>query len=368
MTIRHSPRTVIAASLTLLFMVIIALLLLRLQLPEPGFRLAADPAGGLRVQAVAAHGPNADSLREGDRITAFVTPSGRIAADETLMLEEPDVLPDTPAYMSFLADQQHLHAALSAGSLEAVLADGRQLPLRAEAAGWADLPFLFWMQLCIGFAGVLTTIVVWSVARPDISTRLYVLTGIGVGVSALSAAVYSTRMLGMPADWIRALSIANHFGALLFTAALSSLLYVYPRRLGRHRPVLTFCFTAAGLCWLLDSLQVAGFIFNHFGVLAIFALSFVFAFRQWRQTRDYPADRAALRWFLMTIYLGTGLFAGLIIIPAGLGLPLVIPQSFMFAAFLIMFWGLSLGVARYRLFKLESWWRSIWAWLLSGLA
>jgi len=368
MIIRHSPRRVIAASLALLFAVITAMLLLRLQLHDTGMTLTPDPAGGLQVSSMARHGPNAGVVREGDRITAFLTPSGRITADETVVLEEPDVLPDTPAYMAFLADQQRLHSALSAGQLQAEMADGRLLPVQAEPPVWNTLPFLFWMQLFIGFAGVLTTIVVWSVARPDISTRLYVLTGLGVGLSALSAAVYSTRGLGMPADWIRALSIVNHLGALLFTAALSSLLYVYPRRLGDYRPVLAFCFAAAGVCWLLDSLQVAGFIFNHFGVLSIFSLSFVFAFRQWRQTRDYPADRAALRWFLMTIYLGTGLFAGLIIIPAGLGLPLVIPQSFMFAAFLIMFWGLSLGVARYRLFKLESWWRSIWAWLLSGLA
>ena len=85
--------------------------------------------------------------------------------------------------------------------------------------------------------------------------------------------------------------------------------------------VVAACFTASMTFWLLDSFQINGFFFNHLGILLIFSLSFVFAFMQWRQTRDYPADRAALRWFLMTIYLGTGLFAGLIIIPAAIGLP-----------------------------------------------
>lgn len=368
MTARHSPRTVIVASLALLFAALAAMLMLRLQLYDPGLSLVADEAGGIRVQAVDRHSVNAGTIARGDRMVAFHTPDGVVAAQDLLLIEEPDVLPNTQAYMGFLSDQQRLHSALAAGRLQAELADGRRLPLLGELPTWNTLPFLFWMQLFIGFAGVLTTIVVWSVARPDISTRLYVITGIGVSLAALTAAVYSTRDLGMPAGWIRGLSIFNHLGAQVFTAALASLLFVYPRRLGRHQPVVAACFTASMTFWLLDSFQINGFFFNHLGILLIFSLSFVFAFMQWRQTRDYPADRAALRWFLMTIYLGTGLFAGLIIIPAAIGLPFVIPQSFMFAAFLIMFWGLSLGVARYRLFKLESWWRSIWAWLLSGLA
>jgi signal transduction histidine kinase len=40
----------------------------------------------------------------------------------------------------------------------------------------------------------------------------------------------------------------------------------------------------------------------------------------------------------------------------------------MFGAFLIMYWGLALGVVRYRLFRLEEWWYSIWSWFLSGVA
>ncbi|PQA28171.1 hypothetical protein, partial [Amnimonas aquatica] len=132
MTARHSPRTVIVASLALLFAALAAMLMLRLQLYDPGLSLVADEAGGIRVQAVDRHSVNAGTIARGDRMVAFHTPDGVVAAQDLLLIEEPDVLPDTQAYMGFLSDQQRLHSALAAGRLQAELADGRRLPLLGE--------------------------------------------------------------------------------------------------------------------------------------------------------------------------------------------------------------------------------------------
>src|SRR5690606_8367132 len=43
-------------------------------------------------------------------------------------------------------------------------------------------------------------------------------------------------------------------------------------------------------------------------------------------------------------------------------------QALLFPTFLLMYTGLALGVIRYRLFQLERWWFSIWAWFLGGVA
>src|SRR5690606_15759686 len=97
------------------------------------------------------------------------------------------------------------------------------------------------------------------------------------------------------------------------------------------------------------------------------SLSFIFAFIQWRRTRTNPIDRAALRWFLLSIYLATGLFAAVIILPAALHVPQPASQGVMFGAFLLMYWGLALGIVHYRLFSLDQWWHAIMAWFLGGV-
>ena len=94
----------------------------------------------------------------------------------------------------------------------------------------------------------------------------------------------------------------------------------------------------------------------------------VFAATQWFYTRHKPVERAALLWFLLAIFLGTGLFAGFQLIPAALGMDLLIPQSVLFAVFLLMYAGIALGLLRYRLFDIDRWWFEIWSWLLGGIA
>lgn len=364
-----SSRSTIAFASLLTLLVTLAMSGLALSPPQLEIKLAlpADAkVQGLQVAEIS--GENAHRLVEDEIVTAFHAQGQRIPASAALIVEEPDTLPSYADYQQFMQQQDLLAQALHQGTLQAELADGRQVLLATRAAELSDLPFLFWFQIFVGAAGVLTGCIVLALSEKNRATWLYALTGLGYLIFAPSAAVYSTRELALTAETFRTLSIANHFGALFFTASLTALLWHYPRTLGRF-PAATLCYlTALGL-WLIDTLQImqTPMIF-HLGVLGIFLLSFVFAFGQWLRTRGLPADRAALRWFLLSIYLATGLFAGTIIIPAAFNLPLPAPQGVMFGAFLIMYWGLALGVVRYRLFKLEEWWYSVWSWFLSGVA
>lgn len=89
---------------------------------------------------------------------------------------------------------------------------------------------------------------------------------------------------------------------------------------------------------------------------------------QWWLARNKPLDRGAVRWMLLSIYAGTVFFAGGIMLPILLQMPPLASQGLMFTTFLLMYGGLALGVLRYRLFDLERWWFSIWAWFLGGVA
>lgn len=365
-----SSRTTITLAAVLTLLVMQGMIYLALASPRLDVALLPLPqeTPGLRVAAVAPDSPNAGRLAPGDTVTAFLLPGGEIPANATLLVEEPDTLPDYRSYNRFLQDQHALAASLHEGSLAVRLADGRQVALAGRESHPRDLPLLFWFQLFVGAAGVMTAAIVLALGRKSHATLLYALTGLGYLIFAPAAAVYSTRELALEGAVFRALSVVNHFGALFFTASLTALLWSYPRTLSRF-PMVATSYVAALGCWLLDTLQVMETpIFFHLGVLGIFLTSLVFAGGQWLRTRGLAADRAALRWFLLSIYLATGLFAGTIIVPAAFNLPLPASQGVMFGAFLIMYWGLSLGVVRYRLFRLEEWWYSIWSWFLSGVA
>ncbi|MDP2228901.1 MAG: ATP-binding protein [Moraxellaceae bacterium] len=364
---RLSPRTLIGLGVVLTLVTSLLVIWQALATPRLGLTLGLDSNGGIVVRAVENGGPNSSRVKTGDVLTAF-GPDMALVARAELLIEEPDTLPSFADYNAFLHDQNTLAEALHTGTLVVQVNNAGTVALATRPARLGDLPFLFWFQLFVGAGGVLTGVLVWALGPSgSIATRLYALTGLGYLVFAPAAAIYSTRELALEGGMFRLLSVTNHFGALFFTASLSALLWVYPRRLGGlWMPLL--CYSAAFAVWLLDMTQQGGPETFHFGVLIVFALSFVFAAMQWWQTRRAPADRAALRWFLLSIYLATGLFAGVIIIPAALNLPMPAPQGVMFGAFLIMYWGLALGVVRYRLFQLESWWYAVWAWFLGGLA
>lgn len=363
-----SPRTLASICVAITLAVVASALTLALQVPVTGVSLAApeDGSGGLLVIDTDDHA--SPGLAPGDRITAFLAGDERIPATPALLVEDPDAIVTFDEYNTFMTWQTRLATALGAGMLAVETGDGRKLPLSARQRHLGDLPLMFWLQVLFGVGGMLTGALVLAARPADTATRLYALTGLGFLIFAPAAAVYSTRELVLSGELFRPLSLANHFGALLFTASLTALVWRYPTSL-RGLPVVALCYIAAFSAWVADIMQAGDSnTLSPTSVLLIFLLSFLFAAMQWWRTRQAPADRAALRWFLLSIYIATGLFAGAILVPTAIGVPAPASQGVMFGAFLIMYWGLALGITRYRLFQLERWWRDIWWWFVGGTA
>src|SRR5690606_11300077 len=92
-------------------------------------------------------------------------------------------------------------------------------------------------------------------------------------------------------------------------------------------------------------------------------VTFLLAWVQWRKTRRDPIGRAALRWFLLSWLLGSGLFCLLILLPQMFGVDTSAVQGFGFLLFLLVYGGLAFGILRFRLFGLDEWWLRVVTWM-----
>src|SRR5690606_1287377 len=202
-----------------------------------------------------------------------------IPARAILLIEEPDVLPTYAQYNRFMVWQSQLAQAAEAQQLVVHADDGREFLVVTAPRPLTSLPAMFWLQLLFGIGGALTGALVWSTRRRHIPAQLYALTGVGYLIFAPAAAIYSTRELMLGGELFRLLSLLNHFGALMFTASLTSLLWCYPNPIKRVGFVAVI-YLLAFFFWVTDLLQVFSPTVFHFGVLGIFSLSFIFAFIQ----------------------------------------------------------------------------------------
>jgi signal transduction histidine kinase len=373
---RQSPHVLISVSALFCCAVVLLCVYLALHLPWLGFSIEYNSRDNhWQLTHIDQHSSNRRALDEQlqqQGLTLPLTVQGfqlgdkQLLLTEVLFIEEPDTLPTYAQFNQLMQDQQALFLASEKDELSLILYDGQGIPVQTTTRSLMSLPVLFWFQLFVGVGGALTGALVWASRRRDPAAILYALTGVGYLIFAPAAAIYSTREFIINGELFRILSALNHFGALFFTASLTSLLWTYPIRLGSAKvPVVIY--TIAFVAWVLNVLQWIAPVFMHLAVLLIFSISFVFSAVQWQKTRKNPSARAALRWFLLSIYTATGLFAGFIIIPAALHIEQPASQGIMFGAFLLMYWGLALGIVKYRLFQLEQWWHSITGWFVSGL-
>ncbi|CAN8142527.1 Histidine kinase domain-containing protein [uncultured Thiomicrorhabdus sp.] len=292
---------------------------------------------------------------------------GGIKIRHERLVEEPDQLNSWTDYNQFMVDMEQLYQASMKGQISAVI-NGESIELPVRERRLVDLPWLFWLQAVIASLAFLIAAGVYAFKVNNVGAQQFFFAGFALGVSALSAAVYSSREFLLDGNLILILSISNQFGAVFFTVALVALLGHYPQKLFKRFNLTPWVVLAGSLNWLFFSMQIypdPSWVYS--GTLILFAISFVLAFQQWQRTHNLPIERASLKWYLLSIYLGTGLFAAFILIPVSLGVDPTASQGMMFLVFLFMFVGIAFGIIRYRLFDLDRWWFNAWTWFLGGL-
>lgn len=348
-----------------------------LQTPWLGLTLA--PTEG-KVRVVASQGPStaipAGATLLGLYADTDIGSAHSSAAEVPLqaedLIEEPDVMGTYTQIDGFFARQQQIYDLLARPHVR----------LRWEAGGMVStttvspqdrpisaLPLLFWFQLAVSVTGCLIACWVWVLRPHDWGARMFGLTGLLFPIFAMPAAVYSGRELALPGNLFFALNALNHWGSLMFGAAFGAIFMAHPRPL--VRPVhLLWLFGVFNLWWLANVLRLAPSpaVGMQLAVVTEMLLAMGFATVQWRKSRGDPLARASLRWFILSLMVGSGLFILLIITTAMLGWLPPMPQGYAFGFFLFIYVGIALGLRRYRLFQLDEWAFRMLLWLGGALA
>ncbi len=357
-----TPIKTLSAGALLSALLLLLTVLLAIRQPWLGLELAAESdAGGVRIAAVHPDGPAREVPVESTLLSLSAGDGGPLVLRALDLVDEPDVLETYGEMSAFFDRQGEIAAILDRGAVDLMLRDegGAEFQLRLDPMDQrrvTDLPLEFWVQVFVGHAGFLLGLWVWSLRRKDLSTQLFATVGTSMLIFTSAAAVYSTRELALPGELFRALSAANHGGALLFGVAMIALLLSYPRRLvrPRHLWLLPLVF---GIWWLADTLWLLSGppLGSHLPTMLEMIGIVLCAILQYRATRDDPSARAALRWFGLSIAVGAGAFVLTIIAPNLFGASPTLPQGYAFLFFLLIHAGLALGVARYWLFELDEW-------------
>lgn len=348
-------------------------ILLALHTPWLGLSLQPDADGGIRV--LHSEGPAA-AIPTGAQLLSLHAPgSGEsIALAAGDLLEEPDVAADYREMDAFFSRQSTLAQIMHAPqiSIRWQTSDGqpvnttRLLPAMRPLTA---LPALFWYQLAVSVTGCLIAGWLWALRPGEWGTRMFLMTGLGFLIFAMSAAVYSTRELAIDGTTFAALSACNHFGALMFGAALVGTFLSYPKPLIPPR-FLAGLFVIFAAWWLIETLRWAPDLdWGHrYAVMSQMLLATLLAIVQWRRSKGEAANRAALRWFMLSLLLGSGLFILTIVATVSLGWLPPLPQGYAFGFFLFIYIGIGLGLGRYRLFELDIWAYRLLLWLGGALA
>jgi signal transduction histidine kinase len=291
---------------------------------------------------------------EGDLLS---TPDARLRLEALDLTPEPGEISRDDELQRFYQRQQQLSGLLADPNLTLRKADSQESQhLQMLSINFTGLSLLFWVQVLVGVGAVIIAGWVWALRHRSQASCWFVLSGLATLLFTVSAAVYTTRDLALPATLFRSLVGVNVFGASLFGIAMIALFLCYPLKVKRWRR-LTLIQALVFAIW--TGLSLVGYVPAWAGVNLITLVEMVvivFALvAQFVATRNNPAARAALSWLGLSVLAGAGAFILLNALPMVLGSDATMDQGVAFVFFLVIYFGLAAGITRYRLFDVGKW-------------
>jgi signal transduction histidine kinase len=355
--------------ITLLASVLIVTLLCRSYGVGASFKSQAN-IDGVYIDNITEYGSVAEStLKVGDNILAIETPSGlqlNFKSIDTVI--DPGLLPSYSEYHEFFERQATLEKIQASGNVIFVLANGERVTVQLSSdRPLTSLPWTLWYQIICATIAILASAIVSAFQRSNNAAFYYGFTGMGIALVIYTNGYFSSRELSLPSHTFYILSKLNWFGVCLLGWGLIGTLWYYPRRLAKFPlgPAMSVFFVFF-LLWdwfeIPQSLELGQRIPLYLGFFA----AAILAWMQWRRQSKDPVSRAAMRWFFLSWFSGTGAFILLVLIPITFNTHWGIDYVTATGLLPLLQIGIALGILRYRLFDLDRWAMRIWLWFLGG--
>ncbi|MDH5485503.1 MAG: ATP-binding protein [Gammaproteobacteria bacterium] len=365
---QFSPHHIVLTLSAALLLVTLYAVWLATTHPWMGLEFVPDEAG-VKISYVAEDSPaHRAGLQPGDAVKRLSLSDGR-----TIDLQAADLMiePDDHAlysnYLAFFDRQSEIYTFLLQENITLTTPVGDYLLSPLDSRPISQLSFFFWFQLFCAYSIVVMGVLVWAYSQEEIASRLYVLAAMGMLVTILPSAIYTTRELALDGHLFNLLSRTNQLGVMLFSVPGTALFWFYPKPIHSYRvlPVLVFIavlFLSLNYLQVYDSLDYAVRLPVVFWLL----LDISFGVVQWIKSKEDPVSRAQLKWFILAWISGPIAFVGLNVVPILLDHEPVLTQKTGWVLFLFVYLGMALGLRRYRLFNLDRWILNAWFWLLCG--
>ena len=329
-----------------------------------------DDIDGIFVATIHENGPAfAANLAINDHIIAVESASGSpytFLTSDTVV--DPGLLATYKQYRHFFERQAKLQEIQAGGELIFTLANGDQVVVQTPSfRPISSLPWTLWYQLICAAIALLACAIVSAFQRKNPAAFYYGFTGIGIAIVIYTNCYFSARELSFPSTTFYILSKINWLGVCTLGWGLICTLWYYPRRLATFPlgPAMSVMFTSC-LLWdwleIPTSLEIGQRIPLYLGFTAALILAGI----QWHRQSSDPIARAAMRWFFLSWFSGTGAFLFFVLIPITFKTDWGIDYVSATGLLPLLQIGIALGILRYRLFDLDRWAMRIWLWFLGG--
>ncbi len=368
---RLAPQTLLLlAGLALVALLAISIAFLVNQ-PWLGLTLAPVEHDMIGLQVVDVHtkSPSDTRVLPGERILWVAAPDHPpvylLGSD---IAPDPDQAQTYAEYNSMLARQEQLATLLDQPEVILGLADGRQIRIKPELQRPLEsFHWLFLYQMVCVACGFMVAAGVWAFYVRELSARLYALSGMGLVASILPLAISSARELALHAQVMQWLSITNNLGRAIFATSIVAILWHYPKPLFRFPGSLLLAAIML-LFWVLDTGQYFETINTgaRYPLLFLLCVGIWLAVLQRKQSRQDPASRTIINWFILSALIGPGMYVSLYYLPLTFNLEPVASQSVSWIGLSLFYILMLFGIVRYKLFRLERWWLAGWLWFIGG--
>lgn len=338
--------------------------------PNLPFTLQSPASGSGVIVSGFNNSQQAQNLEIGDLITEIKTSNNywlRLSND--VLVEDPYSLPTFRRFNQFVNQHTMIWQTLQQENVSFRLDSGAEVSVPINyKSGLKHLSWLYWLLYLEAVVALVIGLSVWQARPRAIETSLFALCGIGYYLKIISIATLSSRGFSLDPTGIIFLSNISHFGGSILFASITSLFWVYPKRLAKTQYVLWY-FSISFLLLLNRLYQWFPLPFHDFygAILLGVLIPIIGAWKQWLYTARSPASRTLLRWLLTCTFVS--FFAAI----STWYLPHIfkgysdLPYSVSISIWLLAYFGISLGIVRYHIYELSKWWYNIWMLFFTGI-